>query len=177
MLESPFPSGVFPDGKQLLVYGNEKGKRIRLYVVNVSDGQFRSVTPELHELPSITDSVKRLSPDGKFLFVNDLDQKIYVYPTQDGERFAIPGILPEEMSFQWSADGNSVYVCNPTKFPAEVYKVDVKTGQRIFFSRLLLSDYAGVNTIKSLRITSDESSYAYSYVRTISTVYLVDGLK
>lgn len=175
-LEFPFPHAFTPNGKQLLVYGREKGKGVRFYMMNLSDGHLRPVTPEF-ELSEIAEESKRLSPDGKLLFVTDRGQEIYVYPTESGEPFTLAGILPGEIPFQWTADSQSIFVCNPTKFPLEVFKVDIRTGKRTVFNQLLLSDYAGVQRLRSIRIAPDESSYAYSYTRTISTVYLVDGLK
>ena len=55
--------------------------------------------------------------------------------------------------------------------------VNVKTGKRTLFTQLLLSDSAGVQRVVPIRIAPDERSYAYSYTRTISTLYLIDGLK
>lgn len=174
MLKLPFPTAFLPNGKQLLVYGREKGKGVRFYVMDLSNGHFRPVTPELG-LSNI-DDVKRLSYNGEFFFLNDLNQEFFIYPIEEGERSVIPGILEGELPFQWSADSRSVFVCN-AKFPMQVFKVDVKTGKRMLFTQLLLSDYSGIESVDSVRISPDESSYAYSYLRTISTVYLVDGLK
>ena len=46
-LEIAFPHGFFPAGNDLLVLGNEKGKGVRFYIMNLLDGSLRPVTPEL----------------------------------------------------------------------------------------------------------------------------------
>jgi len=39
------------------------------------------------------------------------------------------------------------------------------------------SDAAGIDTIRGVEIAPDAKSYVYGYIRTLSDLYLVEGLK
>ncbi len=58
----------------------------------------------------------------------------------------------------------------------KVYRVDVSTGRRELWRSLMPADAGGVSQIGPLPTMSGES-YAYSYGRTLSDLYIVDGLK
>ena len=173
-LEVEFLTQFFPDGKRFLAYGREKGKPLRFYVIDLAGGQPRPITPEISDTPH---DPKTLSPNGEFLFAYSVDHKYFVYPIEGGEPFVLAGMSPEELPFQWSADSRSVYVCDPMKRPAQVFKIEVSTGTRTLFKQFLLSDYSGVQRIATVRVAPDENTYAYSYEKNVSTLYLIDGLK
>jgi hypothetical protein len=58
-----------------------------------------------------------------------------------------------------------------------VYRLDVATGKRDLVTTLAPSDLAGVTAIQNLRITPDGKSYAYSFSRELSDLFLVDGAR
>jgi len=55
--------------------------------------------------------------------------------------------------------------------------VDLATGRREDWKELAPSDPAGVKTISPVRFSADGKSYAYSYYRVLSDLYVVEGLK
>jgi len=61
--------------------------------------------------------------------------------------------------------------------PARVEKVDVSTGARGLWKELSPPDLDGVTNLVRIRITPDGSSYAYTYFRLLSELFLVDGLR
>jgi hypothetical protein len=94
-----------------------------------------------------------------------------------GEAKAVPGLQPEEVPTGWSSDGRSLFVLTRGQVPAQVYRVDVATGQRTFWKSMEPADSAGIDTIGRVMMSLDNKSYVYSYVRTLSDLYLVEGLK
>jgi hypothetical protein len=60
---------------------------------------------------------------------------------------------------------------------AIVSRVDVATGARTPWKTLLPSDSAGVTSVRFVRIRHDGRSYAYSYVRRLSQLFIISGLK
>jgi len=42
---------------------------------------------------------------------------------------------------------------------------------------LTLEDLAGINRIEPIRVAPDGASWAYGYVRVLSNLYVVEGLK
>jgi hypothetical protein len=58
-----------------------------------------------------------------------------------------------------------------------VYRVDVATGRKDLWKEIGPSDPAGVTGLGHVLLTPDGASYAYNYARTLSDLYLVEGLK
>ena len=65
----------------------------------------------------------------------------------------------------------------PVNFPAKVYQLDLATGKRTLWRTLAPADPAGVSQIGPIVMTPSGSSYIYGYHRTLSDLYLVEGLK
>jgi Tol biopolymer transport system component len=105
------------------------------------------------------------------------DRKIYVYPIAGGEPRLIPGVAPSEVPTGWSPDGHELFVILRGDIPAHVYRVDIATGKRTLWKTLEPADSAGIDTIGRVNLSLDTKSYVYSYVRTLSDLYLVQGLK
>jgi hypothetical protein len=77
----------------------------------------------------------------------------------------------------WSADGREIFVIVRGQIPAQVFRVDIATGKRTLWKALEPADSAGIDTLGRVLLSSDNKSYVYSYVRTLSDLYLVEGLK
>ena len=60
---------------------------------------------------------------------------------------------------------------------AEVSRVDLTSGARSPWKTLIPSDRAGIMNIPKICISPDARSYAYSYNRLLSELYVVDGVK
>lgn len=58
-----------------------------------------------------------------------------------------------------------------------VYRVEIDTGKRSFFTILSPSDKAGLTYIALCCVTPDGKFYAYSYNRQISELFIVEGLE
>jgi Tol biopolymer transport system component len=162
-----------PDGTRFILYAREKGHDWRLYIVDPNGTKKVAITPE-GVVPLYSWTVT-ISPDGKFVIAVGKDQKVYRYPIDGGQPILIPGLSTEEEPFQWSADGKSIYIYKHGELPARVFEVDIATGERKLFKELMPSDPSGVTGIENLRFTPDAKSYAYSYERVLSTLYIVSG--
>ncbi len=162
----------FPDGKRLAVTANEPGHGPRIFVWDIAGGKPRALTPEGYR-----NFRAGVSPDGKFIAVQGPDQKVYLYPTSGGEPTAIPGTTPEDTPTGWTGDGHSLYVYRRRELPARVHLLDITTGRKQLWRELMPTDSAGIAAIAPPVITSDASFYAYSCQRTLSNLYLVEGLK
>jgi Tol biopolymer transport system component len=90
---------------------------------------------------------------------------------------SLSGWLPKDIWITWSADGRSAYVYHDDKTSAPVYRLDVATGKRELVMMIGPNDSAGVTAIQNLRITPDGKSYAYSFSRELSDLFLVDGAR
>ncbi len=162
----------FPDGKRFLFIGNEPGHGVRLYVQDVVNGKPRAISPE-----GIVSTQFVLSADGKRVAAVGADQKGYFYPTEGGDPVAIPGFPPGDVPVAWSGDGRSLLIYSPGELPARVERLDITTGQRQLWRQLMPADAAGVTDIGLILVSADAKSYVYEYGRTLSDLYLVEGLK
>ena len=88
----------------------------------------------------------------------------------------MPGSFQGETLIGWRADSRAVFVYRMGEVPARIQAVDIESGARTLLRELLPSDPAGVWRVHPVRITPDERGYAYSFDRTFSRLYLVDGL-
>jgi hypothetical protein len=53
----------------------------------------------------------------------------------------------------------------------------LSTGKRKLWKELVPADAAGIDTIRGITITPDARAYVYGYIRTLSDLYVVEGLK
>jgi eukaryotic-like serine/threonine-protein kinase len=159
-----------PDGKRIVVIGNEPNRPARTYVIDITGGKPRAVTPEgvYATMPS---------PDGKYLCGADSSAKLGFYPVDGGEPRIVP--LPEAglMASQWSADSKSLYVYRAGEVPLKVYRMEIDSGKMTLVRQLVPADTAGVVTISPVVTNYKGTQFAYSYYQTLSALYVISGLK
>ncbi len=160
-----------PDGKTLVFSGNEPGHGFRLYVESVDEKQPRPISPE-----GVSAFVV-LSPNGNSVASTGPDGHIYLYPISGGDPVAVKGTEVGEIPTGWSADAKSIYAYRFGEIPAKVFQIDLATGQRKPWKQLVPSDSAGIDTIRGLELSADGKSYVYGYIRTLSDLYMVEGVK
>ena len=107
----------------------------------------------------------------------DTEGNRLLYPIAGGDPRPIPGLHADEHIVGFSADSKSVFVHNFAGLPSIIIRVDLATGKRTDWKQLAPADAAGVDAIGGIGITPDEKSYVYSYPRTLSDLYVVEGLK
>jgi eukaryotic-like serine/threonine-protein kinase len=162
----------FEDGKRLLFSADEPGKGVRLYVYDLASGKSQAISPE-----GVNGNAFTISPDSSMVAGIGPDQKGYLYPVAGGEPTPIVGLNIGEQPINWTEDGHSLYIYQPGELPAQVYKLDIKTGQRSLWKQLLPSDPAGVENIGPIYITRDAKTCVFGYHRMLADLYLVEGLK
>jgi Tol biopolymer transport system component len=167
-----FTAAWTPDGKQVVFYGVEPGKSPRLYVQDVESGKPRPISPE-----GAVASFILVAPDGKLAIGTGPDGNRWLFPISGGEPHPIPGLQLNERIAGFSADGKNVFSYNIAGLPGIVTRIDLATGKRTVWMELRPADPAGVDSIGGGAITPDEKSYVYAYARTLSDLYVVEGLK
>jgi Tol biopolymer transport system component len=167
--------GWMPDGKAVYFAGSD-GHSWRMYLQNIDAGAPRPVTPGMavNASQNLTDLV---SPDGKFVFARDLNGKGWLYPLSGGQPSPVSGLLPGDVWVNWTSDGKAIYVYQDKTTHFDLFRLELSDGKRQFLRTLAPSDSAGLSGAEGIRITPDGKSYAYSYTRALSTLYLVDGVK
>jgi dipeptidyl aminopeptidase/acylaminoacyl peptidase len=160
----------FPDGKRILFNGREPGHNLRSYVQDIDGATPRPLTPEGTWSLSVT-------PDGGSVLAIGERTGIALYPTAGGEPRALSGSEPGDRPGGWTTDGRALWVFRRGEIPACVHRLELATGRRRPWKCLTPHDPAGVRSITDVRITPDGTSYAYSYRRVLSELYLIRDVK
>jgi serine/threonine protein kinase/WD40 repeat protein len=158
-----------PDGKSIVFTGAEPGHKDRIYVQAIGSNSPRAISPE---------GVTGVFPtaDGKFIF--GFSDAVALYPVDGhGTPHPTPGIHPDDRIVSVLADGRSVLVRNLAANPYDVFRVDLASGRRQVFKKLGPADPAGVSSFSAMVFTPDGKYYAYGYLRSLSELYTVDGLR
>jgi hypothetical protein len=159
----------FADGRRLLLQAAAPGHAPRLYVRDIASGPPRPFTPEGVRAP-------HLSPTGTFAVGQDASGKRSLYPVDGGEPRPLPAIEPGEGVIGFDSKAENVYI-GSGGLPMRIDKLDLATGKRTFFREITLSDTTGADTIDTLQLTPDGKCYCYSFMRSLSRLYLVEGLR
>jgi len=159
-----------PDGKQLLATGIEAGHGARDYLIDVSTGASKPVTPE-------GVSGVWLSPDGSSTSVQEPDGKWGIWALNGSGIRLVPGLDGKYRMTGWSPDGASVYVASRARERvAKVYKVNTVTGKMDLW-RAFGNSGAGFSSVDTVLLSNDGTAYAYRYNQLTSQAYIVTGLK
>jgi serine/threonine protein kinase len=169
-----FDAWWFPDGRRVLIAGNESGRPRRLFVQEIAAGDPRPLTPE-----GVWTAENAISPDGAWVAAGPDQEPMSGYPVEGGDPRPLAGLSPQEYVLRWSSDGRHVFVADRglDKLPAPIFRVDIDSGRRETWKELMPSDPAGVSGLAWICLTPDGESHVYTYVRRLSDLYLVEGLR
>ena len=167
----PINVDFLPDGKQIVYTATQAGQGMRLYVRDIAGGKSRALTPEGYSIFRGT-----ITPDGKSAAVHRPRRKVYLYPLAGGEpRPSRAGGRHRPTRF--SADWQYLFVQEDQTVPSRIDRYDMATGKLELWKELMVADAAGLNAISRFVVTPDGKTYAYSYLRVLSYLQLVDGMK
>jgi hypothetical protein len=77
----------------------------------------------------------------------------------------------------WTRDGHFLHTYRVGEIPAKVRRLEVATGRTEVVRELIPGDSTGVDSIGPVHVVEDGSSYVYGYARTLSDLYVIEGLK
>jgi len=86
----------------------------------------------------------------------------------------ISGLEEGDFVVQWT--GNDMLVAK-RGIPAKIVRLDLISGRQQDFKDIAPPDPAGIQILPLIRFSVDRKSYAYSYYRVLSDLYVVEGLK
>ncbi len=159
----------FADDDHVMFTGAERGHGFRCWMQEISSGKLKPASPE-GVLPCVA------SPDRAYVAASGTDRKLTIYSLQGGAPRVIPGDTTGLTPIRWSNDG-ALYASRGDRAPVEVLRVDPATGRQTPVRELTPGDAAGLIGISPIVLSPDAKAYAYSYRRTLSELYVVDGLR
>jgi eukaryotic-like serine/threonine-protein kinase len=165
----------FPDGRRVLLAGNEAGRRVRLWVQDIWEGK---PTPVSAEGLRIAFSSRPISPDGNLVAAVDESERVGLHGVDGREDFRpLEGLEAGDVPIRWSADGRSFYVFRKGEQPAIVYRFHLADRRKERSAVLAPSDLAGMRPPTTVQTTPDGSLFLYTYSQTLSDLFLVSNLR
>jgi len=161
-----------PDGKRAIAVGIEPGHARRDYMIDLSSGDSKPVTPE-----GIASAM--VSPDGKSVAVRKAGGQGGIWSLENSQFEPVAALNGKTYVVGWMHDGSSLYIAsiNDRVEPVAVSLLNLKTGKVVPWKTFGEVVGAGITGIAPPHLSADGSSYAYLYVRRLSEAYVVKGLK
>jgi hypothetical protein len=159
-----------PDGNQILVDGREHGRLAQTFLLSLSGGPLKPITPEgVH--------ASLASPDGKFLVGgSSFNHHLTIFSLEGKPAIQVPMDNGYSVA-RWSGDSKGLYVYRVGDVPLEVYRCEVASGKMTPIRNLIPADPSGVVSIAPVVTNDQGSAFAYSYYQTLSVLYVISGLK
>jgi DNA-binding winged helix-turn-helix (wHTH) protein len=161
----------FPDAKQVVFVGSEAGHGPRCYIQSIEGGK------PPHAFSPDGMAVCSVSPSGGILALTE-DSRALLYRSYSSEQPDKAFQLDQgEWPTAWTADGKFLYLVQTRKAPATVTRFEITSGRRLLWKQLPPLPTGTEMKSECLVISPDGQSYAYTYSKSSSDLYLVLGLK
>ncbi|HTY41659.1 MAG TPA: hypothetical protein VMH79_07285, partial [Thermoanaerobaculia bacterium] len=175
---------LLPNAKGFLVIGKLTGQSsFQLFLVGPEGGKGRAIGGVGGLTSPSVGEGWAASPDGdRFAYLGN-DRRLRVGPVSSGEVTTVPGapFAWNEYPAQWSADGRFLFIMKVggQGIPAEFDRLELATGHRETWKKLMPADPAGASVVGgAFDISRDGLSYAYSYERVLtSDLFVVEGVE
>jgi hypothetical protein len=142
-------------------------RSVRVYMYE--SGRWRPITPTAGLRPFV------VSPAGDAIAMNDDAGVVTLYYSDGRQPAAQAG--ETGMPVHWSADGRSLFLRGPERFPARVYRRDLATGRVEPWRTLAPADPSGIMFIGRIIMADDDRSYVYQYSRGLNELFLASNLR
>jgi eukaryotic-like serine/threonine-protein kinase len=160
----------FHDGKRIVFSGRAaQEKRSRLYSVLLDTGASKRLSET-----AVNPYYVEVSTDDRLVAARDLEGTVTLFPVEGGAPVPLPELGKDVVPVGWTLDGQ-LWV-RFRDVPSRMLRYDVRTRRPLEERTVAPSDPTGVSRIPSLRITPDGKTVAFDYERTLSYLYLLEGL-
>jgi Tol biopolymer transport system component len=164
-LERSGPRQWFPDGKRVIVCGNEPSKQFRCYEQNVTGGLPKPLMPEGLDAGPI-------APNGRTIVAIAPDGSKQLLSLADNALRPAPRITPDDEVVGWSQDSRSLFIQRAHTLPARIERVDLATGKGTLVGELAPPDRVGLVNVFGVSVINDGQAYAYHYWKRVSSLFV-----
>ena len=150
--------------------GGRKDQGPRIYLQDMSDGSVRAISPE-----NVADD--RALHDGRPVRRRMVRGR--VLPVAGRRSAPLPCRSWCAAIYRCSGARMAATVCaaRPLTWPPVVDRVDLATGRRTLWKTIRPADPVGVDSVFGVVITPGGEAYCHDYVRFLSELFVVEGLK
>jgi Tol biopolymer transport system component len=167
-------AGWHPDGEQVFVIGSKSGGTRGLFQGRCSGGSWSRVWEEGIELES--DAGPPIAPDGKRLALRQPDYGSVILDVKSGTATPLTSLSREDEPIQFDDTGQMLYVAHIVSPDLRIDRLDLGTGERLILREIRPSDPAGVLATSTPVVTPDGERYAYTLMRQLTDLFVVEGL-
>jgi Tol biopolymer transport system component len=167
-------AGWHPNGQEVLIVGSAAGRARRLYQQSLAGGPPRLIFDEEIE-PDWTSGLP-VSPDGKRIVLRGKDGAVVMLNVDSSTSEPVLGARPGDVPVRFSGDGRDLFVARTTDSPPRVDRIELATGARSTLTELRPAEPSGIIYLGGVVATPDGERYGYSYLRSMSDLYLVEGI-
>jgi hypothetical protein len=171
-IASYFPAARFlPTGREFLISASGADKKGHVFRQAIDGGEPVPVSP-----PGAFGRLVLFGDGGGFM-TRGANRQITAFRFDDEDSRPIAGTEPPDVPIVISGDGQSLFVQSGSSTTAQIVRIDLRTGRREVVRTLSPADPTGVSGILRVVMTADGRYYAYTYTRTVSALFLADGIK
>jgi serine/threonine protein kinase len=163
-----------PAGRRVVFSGAEREGELRLYVQDADGGPPRAASPAGVRLLKVG---RPVSPDGARVVAAGPDGVPALYPLAGGDPAVVSGLTENDVPLCFTPDGRELFVARYEDVPPRIERVEIASGRTRPWTGMRRSRPSGLEGDYTLLVTPDGASYAYSYIRAMSDLYLVTGVK
>jgi Tol biopolymer transport system component len=164
------PPRWWPDGRSIVSMGSVGEALPRTYLVDITTGEARPITPE-----GIAGFLA--SPDARRLVVTAEGER-RIFALDSGSMTPVRGLAQGDQVIRWSADGRSLFVSRALSArQRDLARLDLATGRREVIATFGPTDAAGLLAITPPVVSADGRVFAYRYQQVLSDLFIATGLK
>ena len=167
-------AGWHPDGRHVFIVGSYKDRARRLYLQPIDGGSPRLLYDE--EIESDWVSGLPIAPDGYRVVIRRADGTVAILNTETSECQPLNGAQPGDSPVRFDRAGRYLFVARTVDPPARIERIDLETGARSVWKELRPPEPSGIIFIGGAVTTPDGDHYAYTYLRSMCDLYLVEGI-
>ncbi|MCI0446189.1 hypothetical protein L0152_23605, partial [bacterium] len=162
----------FSDNRRILIAGYKSERPPRWWIYDLVTTELNPITPE-----AVVGSGPLIHRDQTSVLARTAQGDFSFYSLKGEPLNKAVGLEAADTPLQWTSDGQGVFISERGQNSLQVFRVDLVTGKRTFWKEITPSDPAGIAGGMNVMITPDGKSYAYTYRRVLSDLYLVPGLQ
>jgi hypothetical protein len=117
-----------------------------------------------------------ISHDGRRIVLRGSDGAWFILNVESSAREALPGFQLGDMPVRFDRESRHLIVARTSDGPPRIERIDIASGSRSLLRELKPPEPSGIIHIGGIVTSLDGDRYAYSFLRSLSDLYLVEGI-
>lgn len=154
-----------------MLTGAAEGQPLRTYEMDTEGAKPQALGP--------ADFIGAIvAPDGNRIAGRNAAGEAVVFDRESQKFDVIPRVEVQEDFSKWTEDGRALITYSSTPSSAHIYRIEVSTGQRTLLRAIDPAEKAGL-MMSPIRVAYAVAAktYAYSMIRILGNLYIVEGLE